>query len=123
MGLGALVLDLTASVGRELRVASPAPRYRAVPPAEGSSRSFLALQAEERHERLFSDPLGFPRSPAGFRAEDVVGEQGDFEGFVPVDEAARRMEIPEAEVLELTRSAYLLSRWNRGRLLVRPGVL
>jgi hypothetical protein len=117
MGLGALFLDLTASVGRELRRASPAPRYRTTAPA-----SFLDLQAEKRHVALFSDSLGVPKSPPGFRAEDVIGEN-DLEGFVSVEEAARRMEISETEVMELARSAFLLSRWNRGRLLVRPGVL
>jgi hypothetical protein len=32
------------------------------------------------------------------------------------------MDITEAEVVELARSTYLLSRWRRGRLLVRPAI-
>jgi hypothetical protein len=44
-------------------------------------------------------------------------------GFVRVEEAARRMEMEPEEVLALDRSGYLLARWNRGHLLIRPGVL
>jgi hypothetical protein len=78
--------------------------------------------AEARHEALFSDPHGIPRTPEGFRAEDVTGAR-DLEGFVSVEECAKRMEISEDEVLTLARSGYLLTRWERARLLVRPGIL
>ena len=33
------------------------------------------------------------------------------------------MEIEQDEVLALACSGYLLSRWSRGRLLVRPAIL
>lgn len=53
----------------------------------------------------------------------MIGDQGDLEGFVSVEEAAKRMEISEDEVLALARNGYLLARRSRGRLLVRPCVL
>jgi hypothetical protein len=33
------------------------------------------------------------------------------------------VEISVDEVLDLARSGYLLGRWERGRLLIRPGIL
>jgi hypothetical protein len=33
------------------------------------------------------------------------------------------MEIEEAEMLAHARSGYLLARWHRGQLLIRPGIL
>jgi hypothetical protein len=54
--------------------------------------------------------------PSWVQGRDVLGDP-EAEGFVSIEEAASRMEISEAEVLELARSAYLLSRWNRGSSL------
>jgi hypothetical protein len=80
-------------------------------------------QADDRHARLFDQGRpSFPRSPSGWRAEDVLGDPED-EGFVSIKEAARRMNIDQDAVLRLARSGYLLGRWCRGRLLVRPGIL
>jgi hypothetical protein len=121
MGLGGLLLDLSG-VGRGMRGPSRDPDHRAAPSPLGAAPGFFDALAEVRHERLFSDPLGIPKTPQGFRAEDVSANPA-LEGFVPVEEAARRMEISEDAVLELARSAYLLARWHRGRLLVRPGIL
>jgi hypothetical protein len=84
---------------------------------------FFDALGEARHEALFGDDrLGIPRQPEGFRAEDALGSS-DLEGFVAAEEAARRMEISKEEVLALARSGYLLSRWDRGTFLIRPGVL
>jgi hypothetical protein len=47
----------------------------------------------------------------------------DLKGFVSLEDCARRMEISEEEVLALARSAYLLARRDRGRLLVRPAIV
>ena len=109
MGLGGLNLPSSGRGSSLRRGASSAPK-------------FFDTLAEARHETLFSDRLGFTQLPQGFRAEDVI-DSPDLEGFVTVEEAAKRMEISEDELLDLARSAYLLSRWHRGRLLVRPGIL
>jgi hypothetical protein len=50
-------------------------------------------------------------------------ECGELEGFVSLEECSKRMEVEPEEVLALARSAYLLARWERGRLLIRPGIL
>lgn len=83
---------------------------------------FFDALAEARHEALFQERHGWSRSPEGFRAEDVMGVDEN-EGFVSLAECAKRMEVSEEEVLDLTRSGYLLARRVRGRLLIRPGIL
>jgi hypothetical protein len=120
MGLGAL-LDLQGGE-RGLRRASPDPDRGAAPHRGGAASGFFDALAEARHEALFSDPHGIPRTPQGFRAEDVTASP-DLEGFVSVEAAAERMEISEDEVLDLARSGFLLCRTHRGRLLIRPGIL
>jgi hypothetical protein len=89
----------------------------------GAVPDFIDRLAEQRHEALFEDDrLGIPKAPEGFRAEDVLSSP-DLEGFVSLAECSKRMEVSEERVLELARSGYLLARWNRGHLLIRPGVL
>jgi hypothetical protein len=91
-------------------------------PARRRAAGFFDAQAETRHGRLFADSVDFPKSPAGFRAEDMIGE-ADLEGFVSAEEAARRMVTTQDKVLDLARSGFLLCRWHRGRLLVRPAIV
>jgi hypothetical protein len=80
------------------RLASPGSR-RAAPSTGmgGAAPGFIDALAESRHEALFRERLRWPRSPEGFRAEDVTGAP-DLEGFVSVEEAAKRMEIEQDEV-------------------------
>ena len=99
MGLGGLLSEASAR-----RLPSAAARSGAAPTGSGAAPFFDAL-AEARHE-----------------AEDHIGSP-DLEGFVSLEEAARRMEIGTEEVLALARSGYLMGRRAQGRLLVRPGIL
>jgi hypothetical protein len=67
-------------------------------PARRRAAGCFDAQAEQRHGRLFADPLGFLKSPAGFRAEDVIGES-DLEGFVSGENVPRRRVQRRAEPL------------------------
>jgi hypothetical protein len=67
-------------------------------------------------------PTGSRGLLRAFRAEDVT-RSADLEDFVSLEEAARRMEISEDEVLALARSAFLFSRSKCGRLVIRPAIV
>jgi hypothetical protein len=75
-----------------------------------------ALAALPQVEPL-AQPTVLPSSlPPGWRAEDLLGH-GD--GFVSVEDAAKRMQVSEDRVVALVRAGLLEARGQR----VRPAVV
>jgi hypothetical protein len=106
-------------------------RFRSHTPKRGSPSFDSALRpsgldllrgiAQERHQRIFADDLGFPRMPPGFHADDFIGEEVD--GFVKLEVAAQRMGKTKQEILALVRSGVLRAYEVSGAILVQPAVV
>lgn len=102
----------------------PAGAISALIAREGATRpsgeSLLDRLERDRHERIagMGGSTLLPPMPPGFRYEDVMGD-GAAEGFVPLPEAARRMETSEARIVELVRLGALEAYGRR----VRPAIV